>query len=85
MIQQSAFRLDCTPLIPACGFECSKCIEEMRAVFGKSEGVRKFYMEGDGVVVHHDPDVIPVEQIMAIFKSLPSFHEGHFVPYPTKP
>ncbi len=84
MMQRSAFHLDCTPIIPACGFDCTRCIDEMRAVFAKTEGVSKFYMEGDGVVVQHDPDVVSVEQLMAIFKILPSFHEGHFIPFLTK-
>lgn len=79
-MQRSAFHLDCTPLIPACGFDCSKCIEEMRAVFANTEGVSKFYMEGDSVVVHHDSDVMSVKQLMAIFKTLPSSHKGRFVP-----
>jgi hypothetical protein len=66
--------------MPGCGFDCRKCIEEMRALFAKTEGVSKFYMEGDGVTLYHDPDVISVEQLMDIFKTLPSFHKAHFVP-----
>ncbi|HUV63353.1 MAG TPA: hypothetical protein VMW24_05600, partial [Sedimentisphaerales bacterium] len=63
MNQRSAFHLDCTPLIPACGFECSKCIDEMKSVFAETEGVSKFYMEGNGVTLFHDPDVISIEQL----------------------
>jgi len=80
MKQRSAFQLDCTPIIPACEFQCSKCIKEMKSVFAKTKGVSKFEMEGDGVVVLHDPQVVPVEQLMDIFKSLPSFYKGRFVP-----
>jgi hypothetical protein len=80
MMQRSTFRLDCTPIIPACGFECSKCLEEMASVFAGTEGVSKFYMEEDGVAVLHDSQTISVERLIDIFKSLPSFHESRFVP-----
>lgn len=80
MTNRSAFHLDCTPVIPACGFNCGKCIEEMKSVFGRTPGVSRFYREGSGVVVEHDADVISVEQLMDIFRALPSFYENHFVP-----
>jgi hypothetical protein len=80
MMQRSTFHLDCTPIIPACGFECSKCFDEMTSVFAGTEGVSKFYMEEDGVAVLHDPQITPVERLIDIFKSLPSFYEGRFVP-----
>ena len=80
MTSRTAFHLDCTPIIPACGFNCGKCIEEMKAVFGKVQGVSRFCREGDGVVVEHDSGVATVEQLMDIFRGLPSFHPNHFVP-----
>jgi hypothetical protein len=80
MIRGTAFHLDCTPIIPACGFNCGKCIEEMTSVFGRTPGVSRFYREGSGVVVEHDADVISVEQLMHIFRGLPSFYRNHFVP-----
>ena len=80
MTSRSAFHLDCTPVIPECGFECAKCIEEMESVFAKTEGVATFYREGKGVVVEHDSSVATTEQLMDVFKSLPSFYEGFFIP-----
>ena len=32
MHSRSAFHLDCTPVIPECGFECAKCIQEMETI-----------------------------------------------------
>ena len=80
MTSRTAFHLDCTPIIAECGCKCGKCIEEMKSVFGGTRGVSKFYREGDGVVVEHDPGVVTVEQLMDIFRGLPSFYQNHFVP-----
>lgn len=80
MATRTVFHLDCIPIIPECGYECDKCIEEMESVFTETQGVRKFYREGDGVVVEHDPAIIAAEQLMDIFKTLPSFYSGNFIP-----
>jgi len=80
MTNRAAFYVDCTPIIPACGFTCDKCIKEMTTVFGGMRGVRRFYREGDGVVVEHDASVVTAEQLMDIFRGLPSFYQSHFVP-----
>ena len=74
MTSRSAFHLDCTPVIPECGFTCAKCIGEMESVFGRTPGVSKFYREGDGVVVEHDASIVMAEQLMEIFRGLPSFY-----------
>ena len=52
----------------------------MKTVFGGTQGVSKFYREGDGVVVEHDAAVVTVEQLMELLRELPSFHERHFAP-----
>ncbi len=80
MASRTAFHLDCTPVIPACGFKCTKCIEEMKSVFGRTPGVSAFYREGDGVVVEHDPGVVTVKELLNIFRGLPSFYQTHFIP-----
>lgn len=79
MTSRTAFHLDCGPIIPACGFNCGKCIGEMKAVFGGTRGVGGFYREGDGIVVEHDASVATAEQLMDIFRGLPSFYERHFI------
>ena len=81
---RSAFDLDCTPMVPGCGFECPKCVEEIESTLTGMEGVSKCYREDQGgesrIVVEHDPDVVTVEQLMDVFKGLPSFYEGCFIP-----
>jgi hypothetical protein len=80
----SAFDLDCNPVIPECGFECPKCIQEIESTFTGVQGVSKVYMEGEGkeqkLIVEHDLDMVTVEQLLDIFKGLPSFYEGFFIP-----
>jgi len=52
----------------------------MKSVFGRTRGVSKFYREGDGVVVEHDVSVIAVDQLLDIFRNLPPFYRGRFIP-----
>jgi hypothetical protein len=52
----------------------------MKAVFAGTAGVSKFYREGPGVVVEHDPSVVTVERLLEIFRGLPSFYQGKFMP-----
>jgi copper chaperone CopZ len=80
MNRRLAFALDCNPIIPECGFKCEKCIKEMESVFGKIKGVSKFYREGDGVVVEYDSAMVTVAQLIDVFKGLPSFYKGFFIP-----
>ena len=80
MIRRSAFHLDCTAILAECGCKCGRCIEEMKSIFGGTPGVSKLYREGGGVVVEHDASVVTVEQLMDIFRGLPSFYRNHFAP-----
>ncbi len=81
---RSAFDLDCNPVIPECGFQCPKCIQEIESTLTGVQGVSKVYMEGEGkeqkLIVEHDLDMVTVEQLLDIFKGLPSFYEGFFIP-----
>ena len=80
MTSRTPFHLDCTANLAECGCACERCIGEMTAVFGGTPGVSKFYREGDGVVVEHDPGVVTAEELMEVFRGLPSFYQSHFVP-----
>ena len=83
MNSRSAFDLDCHPVIPECGFKCPRCIQEIESVLTSMQGVSKVYMEGEGqeqeLIVEHDPTTATVEQLMKVFKGLPSFYEGFFI------
>ncbi len=80
----SAFDLDCNLVIPECGFQCPKCIQEIEATLTEMQGVSKVYIEREveeqKLIVEHDPNMVTVEQIIDIFKGLPSFYEGFFIP-----
>ena len=80
MLNRTAFELDCNSIIPECGYECEKCVQELESTLISMQGVSKFYREGDGVVVEHDPNIAAVEKLMDIFKTLPSFYSGNFIP-----
>jgi len=67
-------------MIPKCGYECAMCVQEMESTLTGTQGVSRFYVEGEGVVVEHDPDAVTAKQLMDVFKGLPSFYEGCFVP-----
>ncbi len=80
----SAFDLDCNPIIPECGFKCPKCIQEIESTLTNMQGVSKVYIEKEAeeqnLIVEHDPIAVTVEQLIAVFKGLPSFYKGFFIP-----
>ena len=84
MNKRTAFDVDCSRLVPECGFACPKCIEEIEAMLTGVTGVSKAYIEGEGeeqrLVVEHDPGTAPVEQLIDVLAALPSFFEGFFIP-----
>ena len=84
MNRRSAFDVDCSRLVPDCGFACPKCIEEIQAMLMGVAGVSKAYIEAEGeeqrLIVEHDPDTVSVEQLIGVLETLPSFFEGFFVP-----
>jgi len=48
------------------------------------QGVHRVYIEADGqeqkLIVEHDLAVVTAEQLINVFKGLPSFYEGFFIP-----
>jgi copper chaperone CopZ len=81
---RSAFDLDCNPIIPECGFQCPKCIQEIESTLTAVEGVAKACIEVAGeeqrLVVEHDRNTVTVGQLISVLKALPSFYEGRFIP-----
>jgi len=84
MMTRTAFDLDCNPVIPECGFACPKCIQEIETTLTGKEGVSKVYMEGEAaegkLIVEHDPGIVTTDQLIEVFRLLPSFYEGFFIP-----
>ena len=84
MSNRSVFDIDCSAMVPDCGFKCPNCIEEIVSELTGIEGVSKAYIEKAGeeqkLVVEHDPVAVPVEQLINVFEGLPSFFEGFFIP-----
>jgi len=48
------------------------------------QGVSEVYIEKEGeeqkLIVEHDPNTVTVEQLIEVFKGLPSFYKGFFIP-----
>ena len=80
MNNRSAFHLDCDAVIPQCGYECSKCIQELESTLTGVQGVSSVYLEGDGIVVEHNADTVTAKQLIGVFEALPTFYDGFFVP-----
>ncbi|MHC4728584.1 MAG: cation transporter [Planctomycetota bacterium] len=80
MINRSVFHIDCTGVIPECGFECARCVQEIGSSLTGMKGVGEFYTDGEGVTVEYDSKAVTPEQLKDVLKRLPSFYERHFVP-----
>ena len=84
MAHRSAFHLDCTAILPACRFECVKCLEEVRSVFTRIAGVEDLYTAGEGadtrLIIVHDPTQVTAAQLLEILGHLPSFSQASFAP-----
>ncbi len=84
MVHRSAFHLDCTALFPDCRLECAKCLQEIRSVFTQVPGVDGLHTEGQGadarLIIVHDPSQVTADQLLDLFKRLPSFHHASFTP-----
>ena len=80
MISRSVFQIDCTGVIPECGFECARCVQEIGSSLTGMKGVGKIYTDGEGVTIEHDSEAVTPEQLKEVLKRLPSFYESHFVP-----
>jgi copper chaperone CopZ len=81
---QKFFHLDCSPIIPECGYQCEKCIQEIRTILGGVDGVLEVltakHGEISGIVVQYDSEAIGIDDLMNAFRKLPSFYQGRFVP-----
>lgn len=81
---QKFFHLDCNPVIPECGYQCSRCIQEIYSVLGSMEGVMDVSTGNrgkiSGIVVRYDSVTTTDDNLLKEFSRLPSFYRGHFVP-----
>ena len=80
MINRSVFHIDCTGVIPECGFDCARCVREIGLSLTGMKGVGDFYTDGEGVTIEYDSEVVTAEQLKNVLKGLPSFYKSHFDP-----
>jgi len=83
MTKNSNLHLNCNSIIPDCGFQCSKCIDEIRLNLESKGGIIKVSLtEKEGIswiTVEHNPEIMSVETLLKDFKNFPSFYSGYFV------
>lgn len=81
---QKFIHLDCNPIIPECGYQCDKCIQEILSVFRGMAGVLEVSSgkrgEISGIVVKFDSEKTTEGHLMIAFSKLPSFYKGRFIP-----
>jgi hypothetical protein len=81
---QKFFHLDCSPIIPECGYQCDKCIQEIFSVLKRTDGVLEVstgkHGETSGIVVQSDSETTADDNLMTVFRRLPSFYRGRFIP-----
>lgn len=80
MNSRSVFQIDCRGVIPECGFECARCVQEIGLSLTGMRGVEEFYTNGEGVTIEYDSKAVTAGQLQDLLKGLPSFYESHFVP-----
>ena len=84
MSVKSSFDIDCNDLIPECQYQCNECVSEMESTFKKIKGVSDFYLEKEGelqlVIIEHEPQEVSIEQLMEVFRQLPTRFKGFFKP-----
>ncbi len=81
---QKFFHLDCGPIIPECGYQCDQCIQEILSVLKRTDGVLEVstgkHREISRIVVQYDSEMTADDNLMTVFRGLPSFYRGRFIP-----
>lgn len=84
MLVQQFFHLDCHSILPECGCQCDKCIDEILAVLEDVQGVSEVSTgerdKTSGILVRYDPEITSESHLISTFRKMPSFYENHFVP-----
>lgn len=84
MMKKSLFHLDCNPIIPGCGYQCIKCVEEIRSVLESKDGVSEVtLMEHKNIsiiAVEYESEIIGIKELEMELERLPSFYTGFFIP-----
>jgi hypothetical protein len=82
MYFRTAIDVDCSQLVPDCGFDCSACFAEVRRTLNATNGVNRLHIEQRGedrrLSVEHDPSIVPVAKLVNLVEQLPTRHAAHF-------
>jgi len=83
-MEKSLFHLDCTPVIPDCGYQCLKCVEEIRSILEAKDGISEVTLTEHKnisvIAIEYDSDIIGIKDLQKELERLPSFYTGFFLP-----
>ena len=80
----SFFHLDCNPIISECGYQCDRCVGEIRSVLKEKSGIFEVALTEQKnisvISVEYDPEVMKITDLLNILARLPSFYSDKFIP-----
>jgi copper chaperone CopZ len=83
MTKNAFFYLDCNSIVPVCGYQCQKCIKEIRSVLKSKNGIFKVSVRKNKdmseIAVQYNPKTIGIKDLIKELEDLPSFYTGFFI------
>jgi copper chaperone CopZ len=80
----SFFHLDCNPIIAECGFHCDKCVNEIRSVLKKKNGILEVTLTEQKnisvIAIEYDAEIVKISDLLNELEKLPSFYSDKFIP-----
>jgi copper chaperone CopZ len=78
------FHLNCLTIIPDCGFQCNKCVDEIGSVLKANYPVSEVTLVEvnniSAISVEYDPAQVRINDLHNELENLPSFYTDKFVP-----
>ena len=80
----SFFHLDCNPIIAECGYHCDKCVNEIRSVLKKKNGIFEVTLTEQKnisvIAIEYDAEIVKISDLLNELEKLPSFYSDKFIP-----
>jgi copper chaperone CopZ len=80
----SFFHLDCNPVIAECGYQCDKCVNEIRYVLKNKNGIFEVTLTEKQnisvIAIEYDSEIVKITDILNELGRLPSFYSDKFIP-----
>jgi copper chaperone CopZ len=80
----SFFHLDCNPVIAECGYQCDRCVNEIRSVLKNKNGIFEVKLTEQNnisvIAIEYDPEIVKIIELLNELARLPSFYSDKFIP-----